>query len=318
MRRVLACLTILILVVVSAPASAEPLRLATSSSGWSIWVADELGYFEEAGVDVEVERVASGVMAGEGLLAGNYDVATMSGFAFVTRSFHHDDLRLLGNIAAIANVRMIARNDRGIIEPKDLEGKNVGLRQGSVSEFFLGRLLDLHNVNASRVALHNILPPDLPEALKSGRMDAIVSWQPYAKLSQNAMDGETVTLTVQGGQSYYFDLVATDRTIEARRDDLIKMLKALHRASQWAAVNTEDAQAILSRRLGISTEDIRDFWGDHVMDMALSQDMLFLMEEEAIWRVEHGYSSGEVPDFLERIDTSLLEEVDPVLVTIIR
>ncbi|MEQ8666713.1 MAG: ABC transporter substrate-binding protein [Rhodospirillales bacterium] len=310
-------LSIVVLLQCASGARAESLRVATSTSGWAIWIAKEMGFFEEAGVDVEVELVASGVAAGGGLIDGNYDVATMSGFAFVARSFNHPDLRVIGTVASIANVHLIARADRGISGPADLKGKRIGLRGGSISEFFLGRLLDLHKVRPTDIKTVDIAPPDLPKALSDGVVDAIVSWQPYAKQAADGLGIPSVDITVQGGQSYYFDLVVRKQTLTQRRGDLKRLLEALVRASEWASANEEAAKTLLSEALDVDRRDIDTFWHSHSIDVALSQDMIFLMEQEAVWRVANGYSEGAVPDFLERIDTELLSEIDPVLVTVI-
>lgn len=308
----------LMLIGVSLPVSAETLRLATSKSGWGVWLANELGYFEDEGLDISVDLVASGVAAGQGLLDGTYDVATMSGFAFVTRSFDNPELRAIGTVGAISNVRLIARLDHDVETPSDLTGKTIGLRRGSISEFFLGRLLSLHRIEMSAVTLVDVLPQDLPDSLAAGNVDAIVSWQPYAKLSKDAVGDHGAEFTVQGEQAYYFDLVTRSATIQEKHGQLVSMLRALNRAAQWSAMNVAETQSLLAARLEIPASDISAFWDDHIIDVALSQDMLFLMEEEAIWRIDNGYASGDVPDFLSRIDTSLLNEVDPVLVTIIR
>ena len=314
---IVALMSILLLMPQFAGAQGAPLRLATSTSGWAIWIAKEQGFFEDAGVNVQVELVGSGVAAGSGLIEGSFDVATMSGFAFVARSFAHADLRVIGSIASIANVYLITRADRGIVEPADLKGKRIGLRGGSISEFFLGRLLDLHGISARDIRTVDIPPPKLAGALSDGAVDAIVSWQPYAKQSADGLDVPSVEMTVQGGQSYYFDLVVRERTLTQRRGELKAVLEALVRASEWAALNEEEAKTLLSRTLDVDRRDIDAFWDTHAIDVALSQDMVFLMEQEAIWRKNHGHSEGEVPDFLARIETELLSEIDPVLVTVI-
>ncbi len=311
-------LPLVIVLTLLGTARAEPLAIATSKSGWLIAVAQGQGFFEAHDVDVNVDIVGSGVAAGDGLIAGKFDVATMSGFAFVTRSFNHTDLRLIGTIAAISNVRLVVRPDRGIAEPRDLSGKTIGLRGKSISEFFLGRMLDLHGVDSSSVKTVDIKPGKLVEKLSMGDVDGIVSWQPYAKLAADAVGAGAVEMTVQGGQSYYFDIVVTEATIAERRQDIVRMLTALVDAARWASENEANAQRIVSDRLGIDPEDVAFFWPDHVMDVALSQDMIFLMEEEAHWRIDHGHSAGNVPDFLDRIDYSMLFEVDPTLVTIVR
>lgn len=304
--------------VVRQPLSAEPLKFATSSSGWLVWIAEDRGLFSSNGVDVQVDLVTSGVAAANGLISGGYDLATMSEYAFVAKSFADPDLRLIGTVGAISNLHLVGRSDLGVVGVDSLVGKRVGLREGAISQFFLGKLLDINGVDSDSLTVVNILPSSLPGALANGEVDAIVSWEPYANLARAAVEGEVVELNVQGGQSYYFTLATKEKMTKANPGQLRAVIAALIEAADWAAQNPNEAKAILNRKLGISIADLGRYWPDHVMDVTLSQDMLFLMSEEAVWRVEQGLSEGEIPDFLDRINIDALRSVDPSRVGIIR
>ena len=297
---------------------AEPIVLATSKSGWLVWLAQEQGFFKRAGVDVKVELVSSGVAAGAGVLDGKFDLATMSEYAFAARSFSNPDLRVVGTVAAISNVRLVGRRSAGITTAKDLSGKTIGLRRGSIAQFFLGRLLDLNGVLADSIQVADAKPPELPELLIQKKADAIVSWEPYAQQAEDAVGKDAVALTVQGGQPYYFVLATKKDFVERRAGDMERVIRALVQAADFSGASRESSIRILSKRLGISTATMERLWSDHVMDVSLSQDMLSLMEDEAIWRVETGLSKGAVPNFLGFIHADPLLAVDPTRVTIIR
>lgn len=296
----------------------EPLTFATSKSGWIVWLADERGLFKENGVDVDVSLVTSGVAAAKGLISGEFDLATMSEYAFVAKSFSEDDLRLIGTVGAISNLRLIGRRDMGVTDVSSLSGKRVGLLEGAISQFFLGKLLDINGIDPKTVSVRNFRPPSLPNVLKAGDVDAIVSWEPYASNAREAVGDAAVTLNVQGGQSYYFTIATKAKTISAKPKQLKNVIAALVEAADWATSNQSEAQGILHQKLGISLADLEKFWPDNVMDVTLTQDMIFLMSEEAIWRVEGGLSSGVIPDYLDRIYFDALEAVDPSRISVIR
>lgn len=294
------------------------LTFATSKSGWIVWIADERGLFEKNGVDVKVELVSSGVTAAKGLIEGKFDLATMSEYAFVAKSFTEKDLRLIGTVGAISNLRLIGRRDRGITGVTSLSGKRVGLLEGAISQFFLGKLLDINGIDPKTVTVVNFRPTSLPNALKGGEVDAIVSWEPYANNARDAIGDNAVELNVQGGRSYYFTIATQAKTIAENPDAMKSVIAALTQASDWAASNKSEAKDILHQRLSISRADLERFWPDHVMDVTLTQDMIFLMSEEAIWRSEAGLSSGEIPDFLRRLYFDALEAVDASRISVIR
>lgn len=85
-----------------------------------------------------------------------------------------------------------------------------------------------------------------------------------------------------------------------------------------AEQHPRQARHLLHQRLEIKPKSLDELAKDHMMDVSLQQDMIVLMEEEAIWRVERGLSKAPVPNMLQRIDVAPLVEVDPLRVTIIR
>ncbi len=298
-------------------ATAEPLVFAASKTGWLAWLAEEKGFFKEVGVDVKMVEVSSGVDAAAGLTDGRFHIATMSEFAFASLIFSHPNTQVFGTVAALRNVFLIGRKDRGIEMPIDLKGKTIGLREKSISEFLLGRILDLHGLSISDIKIVNVAAPDLAQALKDGRVDAIVSWQPYADYAIDAVGGEKFEMTVQGRQPYYFTLVGDGVLLRKRDEDIQKILKALIEASEWALENSIEAKAILSRKTGLELKLVEKLAKDHVMDVSLQQDMLVLMEDETIWRVERGLSQPPLPNVLAHFYLSPLSKVDPTRITVI-
>ncbi len=319
-RAILRCVVIAALMCsgIGGNAAAEPLTFATSQSGWLPWIADDKGFFKANGADIKMEMVSSGVAASKGLMDGRFDIANMSEYAFVANRFKNPDLRIIGTVASISNVRLIGRSDLGVNELSDIAGKRVGLVQGAISQFFLGRLLGLNGISANTVTVVNKSAPDLPNALSAGVVDAIVSWEPYANLSAQAVGKNARVLALQGGQSYYFTIATKAELIERNGDALVGMLRGLIDASNWALTNTDDAKQLLHKNLGLPLEDLDRYWDDLELDVTLSQDILFLMEAEASWRLREGLSTGDVPDFLQSIETKLLQSIDPIRVSIIR
>jgi len=297
--------------------ASDALVVATSKSGWLLWIAEARGLFEKHEVNVSVELTDSGVTAGEGLIDGRYDMATMSEFAFVSRSFANPDLRVFGTVAAIYNVRLVGRPDSGFESISDLPGKTIGLRSGAIGEFFLGKVVELNGMSLDDVVIRDIQVPDLPRSLKEGDVDAVVSWEPYATEAMEAVGDGALFEEVQLGQPYYFALVASQGTLDKDPHAAEGLLKALLEASDWAMANQSEAKRVLADVLGLSAENLDRYWDDHVMEVAVAQDMLFLMEQEARWRIQRGLSDGEMPNFLERIDPNPLKRVAPHLVSVI-
>lgn len=303
----------------SAHSFAEPIKIATSKSGWLLWIAEEKGFFQENDVEVELIRASSGVQAGTGIVDGSYDLGAMSEFAFVSFSSINPELRILSTIASIEEVNLVARGDRGIKTVSDLSHRTIGLRKKSISEFFLGQLLSFSNVDASTINIVDVLPNKLADWLAEGKGDAIVSWEPYAADARNAIGSDHVDFSLQGGQPYYFLLVGKSDTMKALDEQLTNLSKALIEANIWANQNEPEAQNLMSDLLEIPLDRIRQNWKGHFMTVSLPQDLLFLMEEELRWRIENGLSPDTgAPNYLNSINFAPLERVASERITIIR
>lgn len=315
---VLALALFFIVGLISLAKADEPLTFAASKSGWIVWIAEERGLFKEHDVDIKIELVTSGLSGAEGLISGRFDLATMSEYAFVRNSFTETDLRLIGTVGAISNVRLIGRRDLGVIDVTNLVGKRVGLLKGAISQFFMAQLMDINGIDPASVTVIDYRPTGLPNALKTGEVDAIVSWEPYGKQARIATGNNAVELDIQGEQSYYFTIATKQKTIESNEENLKGVIAALVEAADWAALNETAAQKILHQKLGFTYKDLQEFWPNHIMDVTLTQDMVFLMSDEAIWRSDTGLSSGNVPEILDLIYYDALEAVDPSRIGVIR
>ena len=136
------------LALLAAPAArAEtPFRIGTSATGLLVWIAQAMGAFEDAGVEVAVERLSSGVEGLDRTESGALDLAASSEFAFTTRIAQGADLCIYGTLSASRTVELLARADRVGPSPADLAGKRIGITQGSVARFFLWQYLALEQV----------------------------------------------------------------------------------------------------------------------------------------------------------------------------
>lgn len=307
-----------VFILISLAKADAPIIFAAPKSSWIVWLADERGLFEKNGVDVKVELVTSGVAAAKGLISGNFDLATMSEYTFASKSFIESDLRLIGTVGAMSDIHLIGRRDRGVVDAGDLAGKRVGLEKGTISQFFLAKLLDIKGIDPRSLTIVNYQPALLAKALQAGEVDAIVSWEPYANFASETVGELATEVNVEDGLFYYFVLAAkTDATVE-NTVAITNVIAALVQASDWAVKNQAEAKRIMHARLGVSRDALDKFWPDHVMDVTLTQDLVFLMSEQAIFLKESGLRSGEIPDYLSRIYFDALETVDPSRVSMIR
>jgi ABC-type nitrate/sulfonate/bicarbonate transport system substrate-binding protein len=151
----------------------------------SLYVASEMGYFSDAGLDVEIEPVNNSPQSIPLLAGGKIDVS----FAVPSPSF-------VNAVARGARVRIVAarevaspgcstagriygRRDRfpaGLNDPASLKGKQIAIRgRASLVEFALDTLLRHAGLRTEDVRVVSLERSESIPALLSGRIDAIVS-----------------------------------------------------------------------------------------------------------------------------------------------
>lgn len=316
----LAVALVLIGLVVPGPLLADDtIKLAAVRTAMLVWLADENGFFEDEGIDVEIQTFPSGFAASRALLDGSADLSTTSESAFVGRSFEHPDLRVLASISASESARLVGRRDRGIVVPEDLIGKRIGVSKGTTGEFLLGRYLTLNRLSLDAVEIEDLQAPDIASALAAGDIDAGLTWEPHIFRAETELGENAVTLPGQDGQHFYFLLLSKADWIGRNPDAATKVLRAIFRAEQFVIDNEDAAKALVGARLEFSEDYVDHLWPLHSLHVGLPQDLLFKLEETARWRMRKGMTqNGTMPNYVDFMETRFMQEINPLTVGIVR
>lgn len=295
-------------------------RIAISTSPLSapFIIAHEQGYFNELGVDVDIKQVKGGHLALDMVLAGSADIATSSEAVVMFNSFKRNDFSLFCTFVTSDNdVKILARKDSGIKKIEDLKGKNVGTILGASAHFFLSHTLLMNGVAEKDVHISAIKPEEAKQALDEHKLDAVVTWEPYAYLAHKYL-GDRVVL-VEHEQVYIETFNAITRKDYANKN-LLKLgliTKVLIKATQFINANPEQTQQIVAKALHKDLDVVKNSWKDFSFSVGLSQWLLTSMETEARWAIEHGFlTAKEMPDYNDFINTGPLKNTDPKRITI--
>ncbi len=177
------------------PVTGEPLKIAYSDwPGWVAWdIAIQKGWFKEAGVNVDFKWFEY-VPSMETFSAGKVDaVAITNGDALVTGATGGKSTCILANDYSNGNDMVVAKP--GIKSIADLKGKKVGVEVGFVSHLLLLNALKSANLTAKDVKIVNTPTDQTPQMLKSGKVDAIVAWQPNSGAALSEVPGSTAIFT---------------------------------------------------------------------------------------------------------------------------
>jgi NitT/TauT family transport system substrate-binding protein len=265
------------------------------------------------------EDYDSGASAAIGMLNGEADIALAAEFPVVRQVFNKKDIINFGTIAKYENTYIICRADSGIKSIQDLKGKRIGVTLQTISEFYLGRTLDLNGMNIKQVTLVDIKAPDSEKAVTNRMVDAVATWEPWVAQINQQMGKEGITMPLQGGQYAYWNLVSTSGWINNHSDVIERLMKSLVQAEDYLASHQADAKAIVRKRMNFDEAYMEILWQRYQFSLFLDQSLVTAMEDEARWMIKNNLTSEKtVPDFGKFIYVDGLKAVKPKSVNIIR
>jgi NitT/TauT family transport system substrate-binding protein len=297
----------------------EKITLAAyaGDTGALVYVAEDQGYFEKNGLEVTIKDYESGKTAADSLLDGEADISTSADFVFVSNSFDHADLRVLGTVATAEVKELVARKDKGITTIDNLIGKKIGVTKKSGGEFALGTFLIFNGLSDQDVELVDLKPSEIVEAISNGDIDAAFTWDPNVYNIKEELGDNAISWP--GGQDFYFVLLTKEDWIENNPAAAERFMKSLLEAEDYIKDNSEESKEIIKDRFDYESDYMDYSWPKQEFAVILEQAMLIAFEDQARWRIKKKLTDKtEVPNYLDYIYLDALEKVKPEAVTIIR
>lgn len=223
----------------SAPAE-EPITLNIAympnyGSLWAVTTAMEKGYFEEAGITVNLTSFQDGPTIINALESGSMDIG------YIGHGAHK--LCIAGNAKIIA-LSHISNGDAVIGGPnvktlEDLKGKTVAYSAGTSSEDILRMTLAKAGLVWDDITAMEMEPANIVTAMLSGGVDACATWSPNSLkiMEELGADGTKLTdnLTFSDTSISLASWIVTPSYADKNADKILRFTKALYKAMDYAA-----------------------------------------------------------------------------------
>lgn len=150
-----------------------------------IFTAQEKGYFEVEGLNVQLISFASGNQMMEAFLSNHIDALGLTNLpvALTIEGKEQNQLKLINFLVWKENAYpdyIISRKKANISIPKDLEGKTVGLHPGSAVRAFSKTVFKHFNLDQSKIRTIELKPGVMQSTLIAGNVDAVYCMDPAA------------------------------------------------------------------------------------------------------------------------------------------
>jgi NitT/TauT family transport system substrate-binding protein len=265
------------------PVRSGPAPLRIAYSDWPGWLAFEIplkkGWFKEAGLDVEfvwLEYVASL----DAFTASKVDAVTMTnGDMLVLGSQGTRSKAIIATDFSNGNDMIVARP--GIESLAGLKGKKIALEFGLVEHLLLLKGLEKNGLSPADIEIVKTPTDQTPQALISGKVDALGAWQPHAGKALIGLPGSKALWTSADTPGLIYDLLCVQpQSLSDRREEWKKVVQVWNRTVAFILdrKTMPEAIQIMSAKVNMSRLEY----------LPLMAGAFFLSPDESLRRFEPG------------------------------
>lgn len=304
---------------------AEKVIIGTQEMPNDEGIAKAEGYFEEElGVDVELKSFDSGKDVNTALAAGSIDFGLLGSCPASLAISQDLGVECIWIHEALGPTEsLVARGETGAASVEDLKGMTIATPFASTAHFSLLHALENAGLSESDVNLLDMQPSEIYAAWQNGQIDATYVWEPtLSELEDATVVCTSADLAEAGYMTSNVELVRTEFA-ESNKDLVSAYIRAVSKAVDLYTDTPDDAIAVISEALELSTEDAtaqmsgsswltaeeqlsEDYFGTSESKGALVQNLY----DTATFLKEQG-SITEVPElsvFEEAVNPSFIEE----------
>jgi NitT/TauT family transport system substrate-binding protein len=229
-----------------------------TASSAGLYIAQQDGFFRQAGLNVKIVSIGSGADVTANLLNGSIDVVNGAYAGFIEAQAHG-----AGRFHVLADGYAGAPQVDEIVVPagsristvQQLEHKTIAVNAlASVASLLVDSTLESQDVPPSQVHLVAMPFPAMPGALKAHRVDAAYLVEPYLSQTEAQIGGEEL-IDVDQGATKDFPIngyVATQSWCERYPQTAAAVAKALDRGQAVADTDRPAVEKALTRFTSIN------------------------------------------------------------------
>ncbi|HWR44855.1 ABC transporter substrate-binding protein [Sporomusa sp.] len=239
-----------------------------------IYLADELGYFKDAGVRPKyVGKIATGQVI-PSLVSGSIDVATRHTPVVIAAIASGADVKIFAagskSTKQWPHMKYFVRADSDIKSVKDFGGKTIGLNSfGACSEYVTKKYLKDNGVDPTTLSFKTA-PEDQQEIpLSKGNTDIAIIHPPTSGRTAESPNFKMLfsDWDIDGGISGMCPYSVSGKFLKEHPEAVKELTEILIKTSKWNNEHPEEARAIMAKRFNIkpSQAEMYEFYEDQLV-----------------------------------------------------
>lgn len=205
----------------------------------TVWLAQDLGYFTEEGLDVKISGFRGGVAAHQALVGAGSDLDTgyIPGPLLLTGMAKGSKMKALWSLSAKNEAVLVTAPD--VKTPKDIKGKKVAIEgMGGYSHIGFLSVAEPAGITDKDVTYVRTPPPQRVPFLLTGKAEAVVIHVEQLYVAQKEKPvNELARLWRTQPHYLYGAFPAHEDKLKEKRGAYVKLVRALIKANRFAYQN---------------------------------------------------------------------------------
>jgi len=236
-------------------AMAETLTIRLDFSPWGVHagmhLADEKGWFEEAGLDVDIQDGKGTTNTIQLVGSGQVDVGQVQLGLMALARENGLPLKSFAGWVRRGDLAVLVAEDSDIASVEDLAGKKLVTFAASPWVPYIDNFLAAGSLSRDDLSILMVAPPAMVGTYASGEVDGFMTVGPFGlPLVANSRPAKQILMDDAGVTFPSYGLIEQEDTIDERREELARLAEFQQRA--WEYIfdgNVEEAaDAIIARR----------------------------------------------------------------------
>lgn len=280
------------------------------------FIAKDYNFFEEEGLNVNLNLHNSGKKAVDTLLNNEVLYANGSEFVAVKQSFTNNNFKIIASTSEASINGVIVKTER-INKEIDIKNKRIALTKGTASEYYTGVFLEHIGLNISDINMYNLNANKVNDFLLNDEIDGFFTWEPfiYSALKSNKENLEYYP--VPKGYEFYFCLFVNSNELKENKETSKKILNALLKAEKWMNYNQTEFNKYAMKKFNFDTKYFNYIKSNYNITISLSSSMYDTILNEANWLIDNDIvENKKSKNYMKLLDSNILESIDKSLVNL--